>query len=108
MKILAIDTSANACSVALLINNETLSSHKVIPMQQAQLILPMIEELLLTANITLNQLDALAFGCGPGSFTGVRIAASVAQGLAVAHDLPVISVSSLQALAQAAFLQLGR
>jgi tRNA threonylcarbamoyladenosine biosynthesis protein TsaB len=107
MKILAIETSTNACSVALMIDDAIQSSHLVAPMQQAKLILPMIEERLQYANISLNQLDALAFGCGPGSFTGVRIATSVMQGLAYASGVPLISVSSLAAVAQAAYTDLG-
>lgn len=107
MKILAIETSTTACSVALLIDNEMKLSHKIAPMQQAKLILPMIDEILKDNNLTLNQLDALAFGCGPGSFTGVRIAISVMQGLAYATQVPLISVSSLAALAQAAYTDLG-
>ena len=76
-------------------------------MQQAQCILPMIDTLLKDHQLSLAELDALAFGCGPGSFTGVRIATSVAQGLGFATPLPLISVSSLAALAQSAFLDLG-
>lgn len=107
MKLLAFDTSSSACSLALLINNEVITLHRSAPMQQAQLILPMIDELLLMANIKLNQLDAIAFGCGPGSFTGVRIATSVAQGLGFSFNLPLIPISSLAALAQSAFVDLG-
>jgi tRNA threonylcarbamoyladenosine biosynthesis protein TsaB len=107
MKILAIETSTHACSVALLQNDVIASSHVVAPMQQAKLILPMIDEVLRNAGLVLNQLDALAFGCGPGSFTGVRIATSVMQGLAYASHVPLISVSSLAAVAQAAYTDLG-
>jgi tRNA threonylcarbamoyladenosine biosynthesis protein TsaB len=107
MKILALDTSHSACSLALLTDDGIQTSHHVAPMQQAQLVLPLLEELLLANKIKLNDLDALAFGRGPGSFTGVRIAASVMQGLAFATDLPLISISSLAATAQAAFNDLG-
>ena len=69
---------------------------------QAQVILPMIDEILTKADLRLNQLDGIVFGCGPGSFTGLRIACSLAKGLAYAHDLPLISVSSLASLAWAA------
>lgn len=107
MKILAIDTSSTACSVAILVNDKVTQSHQVAPMQQTQLILPMINELLASVAIRLNQLDAIAFGCGPGSFTGVRIATSVAQGLGFAVKVPLIPVSSLAAIAQGAYAELG-
>ena len=107
MKILALDTSSTACSAALMVDDVIFSHHEIAPMQQAQRILTVIEELLLSANSKINQLDAIAFGCGPGSFTGIRIAVSVAQGLAYAAGLPVIAVSSLAALAQSAYDDLG-
>jgi tRNA threonylcarbamoyladenosine biosynthesis protein TsaB len=103
MKLLAIDTSALACSVALVINDDIKLVHEIIPMQQAQQLLPMIDELLKSNNVKVTELSALAFGCGPGSFTGVRIATSVIQGLAFATQLPVISISSLAAAAQTAY-----
>jgi tRNA threonylcarbamoyladenosine biosynthesis protein TsaB len=106
MKILAIDTSFAACSIALQIEDKISVIHNALPLQQAQFILPLLEKLLAKHNIALNQLNAIAFGCGPGSFTGVRIAASVAQGLAYAMQLPVIPISSLAALAQAAYEKL--
>jgi tRNA threonylcarbamoyladenosine biosynthesis protein TsaB len=107
MKILAFDTSQTACSVALLLDDKIIERHEVTPMQQAKIILPMLSQLLSSENIELKQLDAIAFGCGPGSFTGVRIAVSVAQGLAFAANKPLIPVSSLAATAQAAFQKLG-
>lgn len=107
MNILAIDTSAAACSIALLKGKEIFAVHEITPMQQAQLILPKIDALLKTQQMTLQQLDALAFGCGPGSFTGLRIAVSVAQGLGYAASLPLIPISSLAALAQATYQELG-
>jgi tRNA threonylcarbamoyladenosine biosynthesis protein TsaB len=107
MKLLALDTSHSACSIAIMIDDEIKATHHIAPMQQAQLVLPMIEELLLTNGITLKDLDALAFGQGPGSFTGVRIAASVMQGLAFATELPLINISSLAATAQATFNDTG-
>ena len=103
MKILIIETSSIACSLALLIDNEISAIHEIMPMQQAQQVLPLLKKLLASKNIKLNQLDAVAFGCGPGSFTGIRIAASVAQGLGYACELPIISISSLAGLAQAAY-----
>ncbi len=107
MKILAFDTSQTACSAALLLDDKVIERHEVAPMQQAKLILPMLNQLLASENIELKQLDAIAFGCGPGSFTGVRIATSVAQGLAFAADKPLIPISSLAATAQGAFHELG-
>lgn len=107
MNILGFDTSANACSVALLTGDKITEHHEIAPMQQAKRILPIINQLLAAEKITLKQLDAIAFGCGPGSFTGVRIATSVAQGLAFAAEKPLIPVSSLAALAQTAYTDLG-
>jgi len=107
MKILAIETSATACSLALLIDDQIISRHVHAPMQQTQLILPMISELLTSSQVSLKQLNALAFGCGPGSFTGIRIATSVAQGLGYSTSLPLIPISSLAALAQSTQDELG-
>lgn len=102
MKILALETSSAACSVALYLDGKIFSLHRVAPMQQTHLLLPMIDELLTRENVTLADLDAIAYGTGPGSFTGMRIASSTTQGLAFAVNLPVIPVSSLAAIAQAA------
>lgn len=104
VNILAIETSSHACSVALQYNGTRQALHRVAPMQQTHLILPMIDELLKTAKLTLQQFDAIAFGAGPGSFTGMRIASSVTQGLAFSSHLRVISVSSLAAIAQTAHM----
>ena len=103
MKILAIDTATEACSVALLANGSCQEIFEVIPRQHTERVLPMVDELLKKSDLSLSQLDALAFNCGPGSFTGVRVATSVTQGLAFSHDIPVIPVSSLAALAQLAY-----
>lgn len=107
MKILAIDTSSTACSVALLVEDTIHLSHQIAPLQQAQLVLGMVDELMHSNHMALSQLDALAFGRGPGSFTGVRIATSVMQGMGFALDLPLIALSSLAALAQSAYDDLG-
>lgn len=105
MKILAFDTSTAACAVALLINGETHERFEIVPRRHAELILSMISDLLQTAGTTLKQLDAIAVGQGPGSFMGIRTAIAVAQGLAFGANLPVIPVSTLQALAQTAYEQ---
>ncbi len=102
MKILSLDTTEQACSAALLLDDELVERFEVAPRQHSRLLLPMVESLLAGAGLALAQLDALAFARGPGSFTGVRIATAVAQGLALAVDLPVVPVSSLLALAQGA------
>ena len=102
VKCLALDTSGDACSAALVIGDAVSERHQVVPRGHARLLLPMLESLLQEADIGLGDLDGLGFGCGPGSFTGLRIAAAVVQGLAFAADLPVVPVSSLAALAQGA------
>ncbi|HSW69924.1 MAG TPA: tRNA (adenosine(37)-N6)-threonylcarbamoyltransferase complex dimerization subunit type 1 TsaB [Gammaproteobacteria bacterium] len=107
MKILALDTSSSACSIALSIDHKFFVRHEIAPMQQAKIILPLIKDLLEAANTTISQLDAIAFGRGPGSFTGVRIAVSAAQGLAYAANKPLISISSLAGMAQGAYQDLG-
>ena len=105
--ILAIETSTTACSAALFVDGEIQQRYALAPRQHAALILPMIESLLVEAGIKATQLDALAFGRGPGSFTGVRIAASVVQGIAFAAELPVVPVSTLAALALGAMRESG-
>ncbi len=99
LKILALDTATEACSAALLYEDTIIERYQLAPRQHTALILPMLQAVLDEAGLTLSQIDVLAFGCGPGSFTGVRVATSVTQGIAFAHDLPVASVSTLRALA---------
>lgn len=105
VNILAFETSSFACSVALQNGDQIALRHQIAPMQQTQLILSMIQEVLHAQSLTLSDLDAVAYGCGPGSFTGIRIANTVAQGLGFAANLPLIQVSSLAALAQSAFIE---
>jgi len=103
MKILAIETATDACSAALYLDGQIHSVFTLAPRQHTQLILAQIEAVLALAEIKLTDIDALAFGCGPGAFTGLRIAAGVTQGLALAADLPAIAISSLAAMAQRAY-----
>lgn len=100
MKLLAVETSTEACSAALLIDGEIAERFELAPQKHTQLILPMIDSLMTDAGLKPQQLDALAFSRGPGSFTGVRIATGVIQGIALGADLPVVPVSTLAAIAQ--------
>jgi tRNA threonylcarbamoyladenosine biosynthesis protein TsaB len=102
MKILALDTATEACSASLCIGDRRLDRYVELERGHAEQILPMIDALLSEAGIGLSALDAIAFGRGPGGFTGVRLAASVVQGLAFGADVGVVPVSSLAAVAQRA------
>jgi len=103
MNLLAIDTVTEMASIALLFDDDLLIDEAFVPQQHTKVILPMIKKQMAAACLSFNQLDAIAFSRGPGSFTGLRICASITQGLAIAHNLPVIPVSSLAILAQGAY-----
>ena len=105
MNYLAIDASTEACSVALQVNGKLYSRYDLCPQSHSLQLLPMVDEVLTEAGIKLSQCDGLIFGRGPGSFTGVRIGVGVAQGLAFSANIPVFGVSSLQAMAQLAFIE---
>lgn len=105
MKLLAVETSTDACSAALLIDGVVTERFELTPKEHTKLILPMIDSLMADADLRPQQLDALAFSCGPGSFTGVRIATGVIHGIAFGADLPVVPVSTLAAVAQNYFDQ---
>lgn len=108
VRILAIETATHACSAALSVDGAIAERYALAPRQHAALILPMIESLLAEAECTVTALDAIAFGRGPGAFTGVRIAASIVQGIAFAADRPVVPVSTLAALALGGMRESGR
>jgi len=100
LRVLALDTSTEACSVALLLDGDVRLRFELLERGHAERVLPMLESLLDEAGITLGELDGLAFGRGPGAFTGLRIACGVTQGLAFGAGLPVVPVSSLAAVAR--------
>ena len=103
MQLLAIETATESCSAAIMMDDEIICLSEIAPRRHNELILSMCEQVLAQAELRLSQLDAMAFGRGPGAFTGVRLAASVTQGIALGQNLPVVPVSSLNALAQGAY-----
>ena len=100
MNLLAVDTSSDWCSAALWVDARVTSRDALAGQRHSELILPMIDVLLREAGLSLRALDAVAFGAGPGSFTGLRIACGVAQGLALGAGVPVVPVCTLEALAE--------
>ncbi len=99
MNLLALDTSSEGCSAALVDDKGISDRFEAAPRGHTRLLMPMIRELLEERHLALSQLEAIAFACGPGSFTGLRIASGVVQGLAYGLELPVVPVSSLAAVA---------
>ncbi|QAV24777.1 tRNA (adenosine(37)-N6)-threonylcarbamoyltransferase complex dimerization subunit type 1 TsaB [Proteus hauseri] len=108
LRILAIDTATESCSVAVWNEGVVASRFEISPREHTQKILPMVKSALEEAGLTLQNLDALAFGQGPGSFTGVRIGIGVAQGIALGAELPMIGVSSLATMAEGVFRTTGK
>ncbi|MEB6533841.1 tRNA (adenosine(37)-N6)-threonylcarbamoyltransferase complex dimerization subunit type 1 TsaB [Pantoea stewartii] len=107
VRILALDTATEACSAALLNGQESDARFEIAPRDHTQRILPLVAELLQAQQLELTELDVLAFGRGPGSFTGVRIGIGIAQGLALGAALPMAGISTLATLAQGAWRQHG-
>lgn len=101
--ILAIDTATEACSVALWRDGQLEERYELAARQHSQRIFGMLRELLPDGKLTAQGIEAITWGCGPGSFTGLRIAASAVQGLAFTNDLPVAAVSTLACQAQTAY-----
>lgn len=100
MNIIALDTSTEYCSLALWLKGNIISKEVLAGQRHSELLLPMLQTMLIEASIPLNQIDGVAFGAGPGSFTGLRIACGIAQGLAFAQNVPIVGISTLEALAQ--------
>lgn len=107
MNLLAIDSTTALASVALSKDGQLFCQEQPSAKMHARLLLPMIGQVLAESEVNLNQLDAIVFGCGPGSFTGLRIACSIAKGLAYAQTLDLIPVCSLAAIAWSAREQIG-
>ncbi|HZM37406.1 MAG TPA: tRNA (adenosine(37)-N6)-threonylcarbamoyltransferase complex dimerization subunit type 1 TsaB [Burkholderiales bacterium] len=100
MQFAAIETSTPWCSVALWRDGELASRERLAGHRHSELVLPMLQALLQASGVSMASLDAVAFGAGPGSFTGLRIACALAQGLALSRDLPVLGLSAFEALAE--------
>ena len=102
MNLLALDAATEACSVAIKTEDKVIGYYEVCPQQHSQKLLPAVENLLNESSLTLDDFGGILYGCGPGSFTGVRIGVSITQGLAFGADLPVLGVSNLALMAQQA------
>ncbi|MCG9721546.1 tRNA (adenosine(37)-N6)-threonylcarbamoyltransferase complex dimerization subunit type 1 TsaB [Shewanella sp. Isolate7] len=107
LSLLALDTCTEFCSVALQYQGQVFAREADAPREHSQRLLPMVQEVLQEAGISLSQVDVIAYGRGPGSFTGIRICTSMTQGLALGQDLPVVGISTLAAMAQAAITLKG-
>jgi tRNA threonylcarbamoyladenosine biosynthesis protein TsaB len=107
MKLLALETAGPWCSAGLMIDDQIEQRLEHAPRRHADLVLGMLDDLLAASGIRLTELDAIVYGRGPGAFTGVRIAAAVAQGIAFGAERPVIGISTLAATAQSAYRQTG-
>lgn len=107
MRLIAFDTATEWCSAALYDEGRVISREEKAGQRHSELLMPMLFSLLAEAQLTLRDLDGLAYGMGPGSFTGLRIACGVAQGVAMGANLPVVGVSTLEALAESARIRHG-
>lgn len=107
LTVLALDTCTETCSAALTVNGKVFAQIADAPREHSQRLLPMVDEVLAQAQVTLADVDLIAYGRGPGSFTGIRICTSMTQGLALGLDLPVIGISTLAAMAQAVITETG-
>ena len=105
MNIIVLETATEACSVAVQSGDKIVSEYVICPQQHSQRILPMLAHALSEAGLAKQDIDGIGFGHGPGSFTGVRIAMGMTQGLALGLDIPVVGVSTLGAMAQQIFAQ---
>ncbi len=101
MNLLALDTSTEVLSLALQLGDKTFTHNQIAGNASSQIILPQIQALLDSANVKLTDLDGIAFGAGPGAFTGVRIACGVAQGLGFGANVPLVGINTLMAVAEA-------
>ncbi|MCL1068803.1 tRNA (adenosine(37)-N6)-threonylcarbamoyltransferase complex dimerization subunit type 1 TsaB [Shewanella olleyana] len=102
LTILALDTCTESCSAALSHHQQVFNRAANAPREHSQRLLPMVDEVLKEAQINIADVNLIAYGRGPGSFTGIRICTSMTQGLALGHDIPVIGISTLAAMAQMA------
>lgn len=107
MNLLAIETSTDACSVALLTGSDVLCDHRIAAQQHGTIVLPMIDALMAEASLNPRQLDGVAFGRGPGSFTGVRIGVALTQGIALGADVGVVGISTMHSVAQGVYRMHG-